>query len=119
MLPTAQYTVFIKRRAAELGFMYCGISKAEFLEEEAPRLENWLNRQMNGKMAYMANHFDKRLDPRLHAGHLVRRHPLRGSGFGKGGSGVHAGWFGLCLEWQGRGGRARSIAAGAPGDSLR
>ncbi|UOQ53211.1 tRNA epoxyqueuosine(34) reductase QueG [Hymenobacter cellulosivorans] len=65
MLPTAQYTAFIKRRAAELGFMYCGISKAEFLEEEAPRLENWLNQQMNGKMAYMANHFDKRLDPRL------------------------------------------------------
>ncbi|UOR05469.1 tRNA epoxyqueuosine(34) reductase QueG [Hymenobacter aerilatus] len=65
MLPTAQYTAFIKRRAAELGFMYCGISKAEFLEEEAPRLENWLNRNAHGKMAYMANHFDKRLDPRL------------------------------------------------------
>ncbi|MDQ3290186.1 MAG: tRNA epoxyqueuosine(34) reductase QueG [Bacteroidota bacterium] len=45
--------------------MYCGISKAEFLEEEAPRLENWLNRQMHGKMHYMENHFDKRLDPRL------------------------------------------------------
>src|SRR5687768_2139201 len=45
--------------------MYCGISKAEFLEEEAPRLENWLNRQMNGQMHYMENHFDKRLDPRL------------------------------------------------------
>ena len=45
--------------------MYCGISKAEFLEEEAPRLENWLNRQMHGQMSYMANHFDKRLDPRL------------------------------------------------------
>ncbi|TGE27032.1 tRNA epoxyqueuosine(34) reductase QueG [Hymenobacter metallicola] len=58
-------TAFIKRRAAELGFMYCGISKAEFLEEEAPRLESWLNQNMNGKMAYMANHFDKRLDPRL------------------------------------------------------
>ncbi|GAA4011821.1 tRNA epoxyqueuosine(34) reductase QueG [Hymenobacter fastidiosus] len=65
MLPTAQYTAFIKRRALELGFMYCGISKAEFLEEEAPRLENWLNRNMHGQMAYMANHFDKRLDPRL------------------------------------------------------
>ena len=65
MLPTAHYTAFIKRRAAELGFMYCGISKAGFLEEEAPRLENWLSRNMNGQMAYMANHFDKRLDPRL------------------------------------------------------
>ncbi|TGE19797.1 tRNA epoxyqueuosine(34) reductase QueG [Hymenobacter elongatus] len=65
MLPTAQYTAFIKRRATELGFMYCGISKAGFLEEEAPRLEKWLSRQMNGQMGYMANHFDKRLDPRL------------------------------------------------------
>ena len=65
MLPTAHYTAFIKRRAAELGFMYCGISKAEFLEEEAPRLESWLNQNAHGQMAYMANHFDKRLDPRL------------------------------------------------------
>ena len=46
-----------------LGFMSCGISKAEFLEEEAPRLENWLNKQMHGEMKYMDNHFDKRLDP--------------------------------------------------------
>ncbi len=45
--------------------MYCGISKADFLEEEAPRLERWLNQNMHGKMHYMENHFDKRLDPRL------------------------------------------------------
>jgi epoxyqueuosine reductase len=45
--------------------MYCGVSQAGFLEEEAPRLENWLNRQMQGQMQYMENHFDKRLDPRL------------------------------------------------------
>lgn len=45
--------------------MFCGVSKAEFLEEEAPRLENWLNQNMHGKMHYMENHFDKRLDPRL------------------------------------------------------
>lgn len=43
--------------------MSCGISKAEFLEEEAPRLETWLNKNMHGEMAYMENHFDKRLDP--------------------------------------------------------
>ena len=43
--------------------MSCGFSKAEFLEEEAPRLERWLNEGMHGEMAYMANHFDKRLDP--------------------------------------------------------
>lgn len=45
--------------------MYCGISKADFLEEEAPRLERWLNQNMHGQMHYMENHFDKRLDPRL------------------------------------------------------
>ena len=45
--------------------MSCGISKAGFLEEEAPRLENWLNKNLNGKMSYMENHFDKRLNPTL------------------------------------------------------
>ena len=45
--------------------MFCGIAKADFLEEEAPRLESWLNKNYNGKMSYMENHFDKRLDPRL------------------------------------------------------
>ncbi|OAZ02882.1 epoxyqueuosine reductase [Flavobacterium succinicans] len=45
--------------------MSCGISKAGFLDKEAPRLENWLNQQMNGQMSYMENHFDKRLDPTL------------------------------------------------------
>ncbi len=47
-----------------MGFLGCGISKAGFLEEEAPRLENWLNANMHGQMGYMANHFDKRLNPR-------------------------------------------------------
>lgn len=56
-------TNLIKSEAARLGFMSCGISKAEFLEEEAPRLESWLNKNHNGKMGYMENHFDKRLDP--------------------------------------------------------
>jgi epoxyqueuosine reductase len=54
----------IKAKATELGFFYCGFSKAEFLEDEAPRLEKWLNNNYNGKMAYMSNHFDLRLDPR-------------------------------------------------------
>lgn len=54
----------IKAKAAELGFDFCGVSRAEFLEEEAPRLEDWLNRNRHGQMGYMANHFDKRLDPR-------------------------------------------------------
>lgn len=55
----------IKRLAQQHGFAFCGISKADFLEEEASKLESWLNQQMHGEMAYMANHFDKRLDPRL------------------------------------------------------
>ncbi|MEN9998522.1 MAG: tRNA epoxyqueuosine(34) reductase QueG [Bacteroidota bacterium] len=58
-------TQLIKSKAHELGFSYCGISKAEFLEEEAHHLEMWLKRGYNGKMSYMENHFDKRLDPRL------------------------------------------------------
>lgn len=58
-------TTLIKQKAAELGFFFCGISKAEFLEEEAKHLETWLKRTYNGKMGYMENHFDKRLDPRL------------------------------------------------------
>lgn len=45
--------------------MSCGISKAGFLEEEAPRLEDWLNKNQHGQMVYMENHFDKRLDPTL------------------------------------------------------
>lgn len=53
----------LKSTAKRLGFDFCGIAKAEFLESEAPRLEEWLNRNYQGKMAYLANHFDKRLDP--------------------------------------------------------
>lgn len=55
---------FIKTKATELGFDFCGVAKADFLEEEAPHLEAWLTRNRHGKMGYMANHFDKRLDPR-------------------------------------------------------
>jgi len=59
------YSQLIKREAQKLGFLFCGISKAEFLEDEAPRLEAWLSKNMHGEMQYMENHFDKRLDPRL------------------------------------------------------
>ena len=48
----------IKTEAKRLGFLSCGISKAQFLEEEAPRLEKWLNQNMHGQMQYMENHFD-------------------------------------------------------------
>ena len=59
------YNSLIKNEAKRLGFSYCGFSKANFLEDEAPRLERWLNEKKHGEMSYMANHFDKRLDPRL------------------------------------------------------
>ena len=59
------YSDMIKTEAKNLGFMFCGIAKAEFLEQEAPRLEDWLKKGMHGEMQYMENHFDKRLDPRL------------------------------------------------------
>ncbi|MEP2059397.1 MAG: tRNA epoxyqueuosine(34) reductase QueG [Maribacter litoralis] len=60
----SKWTNSIKTEAKRLGFLSCGISKADFLEEEAPRLEKWLNKKMHGEMGYMENHFDKRLDPR-------------------------------------------------------
>jgi epoxyqueuosine reductase len=61
----AKYTHLVKQVATELGFSFCGISKAEFLKEEAPQLEAWLKRGYQGKMSYLENHFDKRLDPTL------------------------------------------------------
>lgn len=54
----------IKRRGLELGFDMVGISQAEPLEQEARDLEQWLNEGRHGEMAYMANYFDKRIDPR-------------------------------------------------------
>jgi len=63
MISKNQYTHEIKKEAQRLGFLSCGISEAKFLETEAPRLESWLKKEMHGEMAYMENHFDKRLDP--------------------------------------------------------
>jgi epoxyqueuosine reductase len=64
MLPE-QHSAIIREEALALGFMHCGFSKADFLEEEAPRLEQWLSNNYHGKMSYMERWFDKRLDPRL------------------------------------------------------
>lgn len=64
-LNVPKHTQIIKAEAKRLGFDFCGISKAGFLEEEAPRLEAWLKANRHGKMEYMENHFDKRLDPTL------------------------------------------------------
>jgi len=60
-----KYTSFIKAEATRLGFLSCGVSKAGFLEEEAPRLERWLINNHQGEMGYLENHFDKRLNPTL------------------------------------------------------
>lgn len=59
----AEYAAIIKREAQALGFLSCGISKAGFLADEAPRLEQWLRQGRHGQMTYMENHFEKRLDP--------------------------------------------------------
>jgi epoxyqueuosine reductase len=60
-----QYSALIKKESKRLGFDFCGISKVEFLSEEAPRLEKWLKEQRHGEMRYMENYFDKRLNPAL------------------------------------------------------
>jgi epoxyqueuosine reductase len=54
----------IKKESQRLGFDYCGIARADFLEQEAPRLEQWLAGNMHGQMHYMEKWFDLRLDPR-------------------------------------------------------
>ena len=64
-MPKFKNTQLIKEEAHRLGFSFVGFSKAEFLEEEAPRLEKWLKEKQHGEMSYMENNFDKRLDPRL------------------------------------------------------
>lgn len=61
----SKYTTMIKSEAQRLGFLSCGISKAGFLEEEAPRLEAWLKNNYQGEMSFMESYFDKRLDPTL------------------------------------------------------
>ena len=58
-----QHTHIVKGTALELGFDFCGISKAGFLNEDARRLETWLSKGMHGNMDYMQRHFDLRTDP--------------------------------------------------------
>lgn len=65
MISLLERSQLIKRKAADMGFAGCGISKASFLEDEAPRLEKWLRDGNHGTMSWMENHFDKRLDPTL------------------------------------------------------
>ena len=60
-----RYKSFIRKKANELGFFYCGFSVGGFLHDEAPHLEKWLSSGLHGSMTYMENHFDKRLNPTL------------------------------------------------------
>jgi len=60
-----QRSVLIKEKASQLGFFLCGISRAEYMEEEARNLDRWLSQNYHGQMGYMVNHFDKRVDPTL------------------------------------------------------
>ena len=59
-----KHTALVKEKAKHFGFDFCGIAEAEYLEEEAPKLEAWLQQGMHGQMGYMARNFEKRLDPR-------------------------------------------------------
>ena len=61
---TTKYSSYIKQQASLLGFDYCGIAKAQILDDDAKKLENWLNTNMHGQMKYMENYFDLRVDPR-------------------------------------------------------
>lgn len=58
-----RHTELLRAEAHRLGFSFVGISRAEHMDEEARRLEAWLNKGMHGKMHYLAKHFDKRVDP--------------------------------------------------------
>jgi epoxyqueuosine reductase len=62
-MKAASHTQLIKQFSKQLGFDFCGIAKAERLDEDAKRLEQWLSKNMHGSMQYMANHFDLRVDP--------------------------------------------------------
>ncbi|MFN8283482.1 MAG: tRNA epoxyqueuosine(34) reductase QueG [Chitinophagales bacterium] len=64
MISTSTYSHFIKETAKQLGFSHIGIAKADFLADEAPKLETWLKQNYHGQMQYMENYFDMRLDPR-------------------------------------------------------
>ena len=63
MTASEKNTNFIKTQTQLLGFTYCGIAKAQLLNEDAKRLESWLNKGFNGNMQYMENYFDVRIDP--------------------------------------------------------
>jgi epoxyqueuosine reductase len=58
-----KHTLHVREKALELGFDRCGFAKARYLDEDARRLEEWLNQGMHGNMQWMENNFEKRVDP--------------------------------------------------------
>ncbi len=60
-----RHTDLIREEAQRLGFGFVGFARAEKLDDEARRLEKWLQQGAHGSMAYMENHFDMRVDPTL------------------------------------------------------
>lgn len=65
MTHTSIYTNLIRSAAASLGFNFCGVARAEKLDDDAKRLEAWLKADMHGSMQYMEKYFDQRVDPSL------------------------------------------------------
>jgi epoxyqueuosine reductase len=63
MIPRSEYTRWIKEQTSRLGFDFCGIAQPQKLNEDARRLEKWLNKGMHGAMLYMERHFDMRVNP--------------------------------------------------------
>jgi epoxyqueuosine reductase len=65
MMDATERSAAVKRWAYDLGFMFCGISKARKLDEEAAHLEQWIKQGFQGSMHYLEKNADVRLDPRL------------------------------------------------------
>jgi len=63
MSSITRHTRIVKETALSLGFDYCGVAKVQKLDDDAQRLEQWLNKGMHGSMKYMENHFELRIDP--------------------------------------------------------
>ncbi len=55
----------IKNKALSLGFTDVGFSPITPLEEKRKPFQQWLDNGYNAGMEYLANHFEKRLDPSL------------------------------------------------------
>jgi len=65
MQSPAEISAFIRQMAREEGFSACGIAPVSHLAEESSHLDHWLSMGYHARMAYMENHREARLDPRL------------------------------------------------------